>query len=128
MPDSIDLYVRVLAEALAASPIVRSSTILTDKRTLQSGLIRGDVYFPDGSRLHFRELLEAEATASRLMYSYHYLKADGTLIFRYDDTPHHSHLPGYPHHKHVGDESSVVSADPPGLESVLQEIQQGYPH
>jgi hypothetical protein len=32
-------------------------------------------------------------------------------------------LPTFPHHKHEGTESTVVSASPPDLQAVLAEIQ-----
>ena len=54
MPDSIDHYVQLLLEIVAAAPIVRSSNVVLDKRTLRSGLLRGDLYFLDGSSLHQR--------------------------------------------------------------------------
>jgi hypothetical protein len=46
--------------------------------------------------------------------------ADGNLIFRYDNAPHHPHLSTFPAHKHVG--SSVIDAEPPDLNDVLAEI------
>jgi hypothetical protein len=81
----------------------------------------------DGTRLHFRELIEASDKINKHMYSYHYQEADGALIFRYDDTPHHEGLPGFPHHKHSRNETNVVAADPPELIDVLNEIQSLYP-
>jgi hypothetical protein len=56
-------------------------------------------------------------------YTYQYMQADGTLIFRYDDTDHFPNLSGAPHHKHIG-ETEVVAAQPPSLQTVLQEIEQ----
>lgn len=46
------------------------------------------------------------------------------LAFRYDDTPHYPDLPGFPHHKHVDQESAVVPAKPPDLAAVVAEIEQ----
>jgi hypothetical protein len=56
----IEAYLQSLLDAVAASPIVRASNVTLDRRTLHAGLIRGDLYFADGSRLHFRELVEVE--------------------------------------------------------------------
>jgi hypothetical protein len=127
MPDSIDDYVQSLLRIVAAAHVVRSSNVVLDKRTLRSGLVRGDLYFLDGSRLHFRELIDVQTSTVRLMYSYHYQKADGALVFRYDDTPHHANVLGFPFHKHVSQEDNVIPAEPPDLRSVLQEIQNIYP-
>jgi hypothetical protein len=123
----IETYLKLLLDTVAASPIVHASNVVLDKRTPRAGLIRGDLYFADGSRLHFRELVEIQANVVRQMYSYHYQRADDSLIFRYDDTPHHSGLPNFPHHKHVGSETNVISVAPPDLPSVLREIEAMYP-
>lgn len=126
-PKLIEDYYQSLLEAIAASPLVRSSEVVSDKRASQIGLIRGDLYFADESRLHFRELVESQAdTVTRHMYSYHYQNADQTLVFRYDDTPHFPKLAGFPHHKHVGP-AHVISVEPPDLTAVLQEIENSYP-
>ncbi|MBI5566832.1 MAG: hypothetical protein HY870_18165 [Chloroflexi bacterium] len=72
----------------------------------------------------FRELVDLEATPSRLMYSYHYQRADASLVFRYDDTPHYPELPGFPHHKHADSEPAVLPVPPPDLVAVLDEIER----
>jgi hypothetical protein len=35
-----------------------------------------------------------------------YQHSDGTFVFRYDNTPHYSALPTFPHHKHEGSGSN----------------------
>jgi hypothetical protein len=49
MPGLIEEYVESLLNAAANSPVVSSSNIVVDKRTSRAGLIRGDLYFLDGS-------------------------------------------------------------------------------
>jgi hypothetical protein len=61
------------------------------------------------------------------MYSYHYQDAKQTLVFRYDDTAHFPNLAGFPHRKHIGSPAQVISAEPPDLTAVLQEIENSYP-
>ena len=78
--------------------------------------------FKNGSRLHFRELVTSEPSVQWVSYTYHYMRADETLIFRYDDSDHFPNLPSAPHHKHVG-ENDVIAADSPDLQSVLKEIE-----
>ena len=123
----IEAYLQSLLDLVAASPIVRASDVTIDKRTPRLGLIRGDLYFADDSRLHFRELVEAQDKVIRRMYSYHYQDTDANLIFRYDDTPHHPGLDTFPHHKHDGGETVVVTTVPPDLAAVLQEIEAIHP-
>jgi hypothetical protein len=123
----IEAYFRSLLAAIEASSIARASNVTLDKRTPQAALIRGDVFFADGSRLHFRELVELQAQVIRRMYSFHYQDADDYLIFRYDDTQHHPRLTSFPHHKHNGREQDVIDAAPPDLIAVLHEIESIHP-
>jgi len=127
MPSLIEEYMQSLLSAAADSPIISASNIVLDKRTNRTGLIRGDLYFLDGSRLHFRELVDIEEEIVRLMYSYHYQDSNANLVFRYDDTPHHPELVGFPHHKHVEQESKVATSEPPILAGVLKEIERIFP-
>ena len=119
----IDDYFRELANLLKSSRIIRSHEVTFDKRERDSGYIRGDIFFADGSLLHFREFVNAEFDSERISYTYHYQRADGTFVFRYDDSEHYPDLPNFPHHKHAGDESNVTSATSPDLASVLKEIE-----
>ena len=90
-----------------------------------AGLIRGEVYFVDGSILHLREFLDVETDVERLTYVYQYMDAVQRLIFRYDNSGHHKqlNLSTYPHHKHIGLEGSVIASSAPDLDAVLQEIE-----
>lgn len=119
----IDDYFQSITAVLAASPIVKSHSVAFDKRSPTAGYIRGDVYFLDDSLLHFREFVNTQFGVERFTYAYHFQRADGALVFRYDNTTHFPGLPNFPHHKHVGDESNVTSATPPDLATVLKEIE-----
>ena len=44
---------------------------------------------------------------------------DNQLIFRYDNSPHHSEITTFPHHKHLP--SGVYKADMPDLKDILEE-------
>jgi hypothetical protein len=123
----IEGYLQSLLDAVAASPIVRSSSISLDKRTLDVGLVHGELTFADDSCLYFRELVEMQAQVVRIMYSYHYQRVDGTLVFRYDDTPHFPALSQFPYHKHVGSQANAITAQPSDLVAVLREIEAMYP-
>jgi hypothetical protein len=95
-----------------------------DRRDKETGFLRGDLVFTNGSRLHFREFVNIKPgkPANRYMYAFQYMRADGTLVFRYDDADHFLKLPFAPHHKHIG-ENDLVAADAPDLQSVLKEIE-----
>lgn len=80
------------------------------------------IRFHDNSRLIIAERLQrvGPLNCKRTAYRFHYQRADGTLIFRYDNSPHYPHLATFPAHKHVGD--TVIAAEPPDLTDMLHEI------
>jgi len=123
MPASIDDYFRNLLERLSDSGVVRSSELNFDKRSTMLGLVRGQIYFVDGSILHIRELIDLHSDPARVMYVYHFQDPTGGLIFRYDNTAHHPELPGFPHHKHNSTDVAPVHGDPPDLVAVLAEVE-----
>jgi len=120
----IEEYFQALLQVVAASRLVRAQDIALDKRSAETGFVRGNLYFADNSRLHFRELVNAAQIIERVMYVYHYQAADETLIFRYDNTDHPTQFPDTPHHKHAGSQQNMFAVEPPDLARVLGEIEQ----
>ncbi len=123
MQTSIEGYFQSLQKIIAAATSITTSNITFEKRNAYIGFVRGDLYFADGSLLHFRELIDLRRVDVRSMYAYHYQHADRSLIFRYDNTKHFFELPHFPHHKHVGDETTVIPHRPPTLAAVIAEIE-----
>jgi len=119
----IEDYFQSLLQVIAASPSARTPDIAFEKRSPAIGHLRGNIYFKDDSLLHFRELVNLRLGDRPTVYVYHYQRADHSLVFRYDNSNHFPHLPGFPHHKHVNDETNVVSAVAPDLVTVLDEIE-----
>ena len=121
----IETYFRQIHKEIEACPVVRLVSIAEEKRGTHEGYIYGDLTFLDDSTLQFREYADVEDQIDRLMYSYHYTDAEGKLIFRYDNTGHHRKLKltTYPHHKHEGNQDSVLPSSAPVLATVLDEIQ-----
>jgi len=119
----IEDYFRQVDTLIANASIVHSSSITYDKRSSYIGFIRGDIYFVDGSLLHLREFVNVQHEVDRYVYVYHFQRPDGTMVFRYDNTPHYSDLASFPHHKHDGIETNVLSAPPPNLQMILAEIE-----
>ena len=121
----IEVYFQQIQAAIATCRVLQTSSVTYEKRGTSEGLIRGQLFFVDGSILHFREVVDVEVTVDRLMYTYHYMTAIKTLIFRYDNTGHHKklNLLTHPHHKHAGSEESVVAALASDLLTVLREVE-----
>lgn len=90
--------------------------------TTVGAIFQANARFYDGSRLLIVEEVERVSSRDvrRVAYKFHYQQTDGTLVFRYDDSPHHPHLSTFPHHKHAGD--SIIEAAVPDLADVLREI------
>lgn len=123
---SIDAYFAELQQIVSQAAIVMYHDVHMSIRGENVGFIRGEVTFLDGSMLHFREYVDAEAGVVRLMYSYHFMDVGDQLIFRYDNADHHRNLalPTHPHHKHDGSEESVLASSAPTFADVLAEIAQ----
>ena len=56
--------------------------------------------FKNGTILHIKDYLFLNG---KRKYSYHWQDADGNLIIRRDNSPHHSDIRTFPHHKHFPD-------------------------
>jgi hypothetical protein len=90
-------------------------------RSNQTSEFYARLRFLDDSQLQVVEKLIVERyTLIKARYAYHYQRADGNLVFRYDNVPHHPEIKTHPHHKHIGD--SVIATQPPDLSEVLREI------
>ena len=64
-----------------------------------------------------------EDTPMVLLYSFQYMTAEGTTIFRYDNREHHHGLPHFPHHKHVGPDERVIGCPQPSVSMIRDEIE-----
>ena len=121
---TLDDYFRLVDGLLSNLDIAYARQVSYDKRSHDTGFVRGQIIFVDGSVLHLREFVAVEQQIERYTYAYHYQRSDGSLIFRYDRTPHFPYLPNFPHHKHVHVETNVISASEPDLFSVIDEIRR----
>ncbi len=118
----IEQYFQSLLDLLASLPFVEAPDVNLEKRGELVGFIRGEVEFSDGSALFFRELIDLRLPLQKVMYAYHYQRADGSLVFRYDNTAHHKSVSTFPRHKHLSDEN-ITSFEIPTLEHILREIE-----
>lgn len=92
----------------------------------QSVVVEGRLRYWDSSLLRFYESVgERGLSLIKVEYVYQYQSGGGSLIFRYDNAPHHPEISSHPHHKHVGGQSGerIEAAHPPGLTEVLREIE-----
>lgn len=120
----IEEYFESIKAFLQSLSLSQPPEVEYDYRDRETGFLKGDLFFKDGSRLHFREFVQVKQSEPvyRYTYAFQYMKADGTLVFRYDDSKHFPHLSTAPHHKHTG-ENDVLAASAPDLFQVLKEIE-----
>lgn len=87
------------------------------------GNLRICLRFFDNSLLEISEAIHiVEGTFIWLSYRYHYQRADGSIVFRYDNAPHHPEVNTSPEHKHIAE--SVVSAHRPDIEKMLSGVKE----
>jgi hypothetical protein len=116
-------YLRQVREAIAASAGVRVERHREELFTATRANVRIRLRLPDGSFLEISEaLVVEEGVLSWISYRYHWQHANGRLILRYDNAPHHPEVESSPHHKHVGE--TVVASERPALPVLLAEIQR----
>lgn len=85
----------------------------------ERGNIRIRLRFSDNTLLEISEALQsAGGSLVWLSYRYHYQEPDGSVIFRYDSTPHHPEVSTHPEHKHL--KKSVIAASRPDIDKVLK--------
>ena len=104
-------YIDEIKSLLVALPFVVSFEMLREEALGTDGLYRLRAKLADGSELQMFERfhLVDDGTVAVGKYSFHWQKADGALLRRWDNAPHHSEIPSFPHHIHDGDEDHVKS-------------------
>jgi len=118
---NISEYFSHIRNQFSTFPFTGSIQITEDIRTSSEGFIKGNISFVDGSELSFREYVSTESEPpKRYSYSFHYSK-NQSLIFRYDNAPHHKEISSFPHHKHLK-ENEVLPCSIPTIETILTEI------
>ena len=121
---SIGSYLEAVKTRLLTDAIVDSFQIVRERATLSDGHLRVRVTLSNGSRFEFSEYVQFSASGAIkvVTYSYHWADAQNNLIRRWDNTPHHPTLSGFPHHIHDGATGSAVPSSPTNIFAVLDEI------
>ena len=86
------------------------------QQNAQRTYYRLSITFIDGSVLHVREYV----SITERNYSFHWQNQEGLLILRWDNSPHHRHLPNFPHHYH--ENGDVKPCEEMHLDTVLDII------
>jgi hypothetical protein len=118
---SLYAYLDRLENTLYSRQDITVEKLDIDVRAIRTSL-HAVIVFHDNSHLTIFERLEStnQRDFKRVSYRFHYQHADGSLIFRYDNSPHYPHLATFPAHKHLPDQ--VIAAETPDLADVLREV------
>ena len=119
----IELYFNKIFETLSLSFIISSFIVSRIRMTDDEGFIRVKCILSNADVLEFAEYVKIIHNQPQLTsYSYHWQRADGILVKRWDNVHHHPELDGFPHHWHKAD-GTVESSPPMSFQQVLFEIQ-----
>jgi hypothetical protein len=113
-----DYFLRVEG-VLREFPSIRSRVLTQKVYNDFQGYISGRIEFENRHSLEFTEVVDTEQTA-KIKYRYQYMDEKQSLIFRYDNVPHHKEVKSFPHHKHLS--KTVADSKEPNLNDVLLEI------
>ena len=119
----INRYLSRLYDTILSRSEIQIEAIHWERLPKDQGLIAADLRFFDGSLLSFDERVYVErGKVVKISYRYHYQRADGTLVFRYDNAPHHPEVSTFPDHIHT--EGRVEAAELPDLSEVLRRVDE----
>ena len=105
------------------APHVLRSDIRFEEIDTHECYIRGVLTLIGDYKLHIAEYVMTEPVLTRSKYRYHLQDANGTLIIRWDNAPHHSEIPTFPDHRHR--QSGIVEPSPSvSLNEVLDLVLQ----
>lgn len=113
-------YFREIKQLINSSKIIAESHTDFMEFDKAEGMTRGRLLFINGHVLEFMEYVIVGRPKPK--YRYQLADKNGTLIFRYDNAPHHPEIATYPHHKHTPEglsQSSEVK-----IAEVLKEIEK----
>lgn len=112
---ALDLLLTAGGESIEAFSLRPVTETLARMRTV--------IRFHDGSSLALRMRVDiSEGFPWVWDYSFHYMTAKGTTIFRYDDSDYHPGGENDPHHKHIGASERVIDCPQPSVSQIRDEI------
>ena len=119
-----EAYILHIERRLLNSSVVDYYRITRQRVTDADIFIQARITLVNGSYLRISEYGEGNDSGNIqvIMYTYHWMDADKNLIIRWDNAEHYPTLPGFPHHRHDGDEKNVLPGEPMNLFKVLDLI------
>jgi hypothetical protein len=128
MPDPV-AYLDEIEIALISSEFITAYTIVRNWANTDDGYVRIRATLINGDFLEASEYFVVQGDEIEAV-DYRYQWMDGSrsvLRRRWDNTPHHPNLDGFPHHCHVGQESHVIPGRPLSLLQFLSWLEAEIP-
>ena len=124
-PVDPESYLRTIEAALIESPVIRSYVIVRRWANTDDGYIRIRATLVNGDFLELAEYFVVEGSQIRTVdYRHQWMAADKRrLRRRWDSTPDHPHLPNFPYHVHVEEETNVHPDQPRSILNILTELE-----
>lgn len=115
-------YFNGLRQILILNEQVVSFKIVKEVFGNNDGFIGIKCLLTNGNVFEFAEYVQIGQKRKVMIetYSYHVQTAQGKLIKRWDNAPHHIEIATFPHHLHDG--NNIYEAKPATLVAVLKEI------
>ncbi len=104
-------------QLLDKSPVIKSYNVIDYKQGKNFYYIKVDASLVDDTRLSIRLYV----SDTEYKYSFHWQDKNADLIIRWDNSPHHTNIMTFPHHKHM--KGKVYPSKEVTLEDVLSIIQ-----
>ncbi len=112
--------------ALLASPFVTDTRVLHEQSLGNVGYFRIRGKLVNSDEFLFMERFRQRENAIAIeKYSFHWQRADGSLIRRWDNAPHHREISTFPDHLHEGSEENVLPHEAVDMFAVLRTIENG---
>lgn len=107
-------YLTEIQLALVNSAIIAEFQIIRTWANTDDGYIRIRATLTNGDFIEMAEYFTiSKEQAITVDYRYHWMNNNKlTMRKRWDNTPDHPELEGFPHHLHIGNESTVIPSSP----------------
>jgi hypothetical protein len=118
-------YYLDLQKAIRAAPHVLRIDMQFEEIDANECYVQGVLTLIGSFELYVAEYVVTEPVVTRPKYRYHLQTANGNLISRWDNAPHHSNIATFPDHRHDGQggvHANNSTSIPDILEAVLQFI------
>jgi hypothetical protein len=116
----IDEHLDEIEKIIKGDPLVILSDFQRIYTSQNTAYIKAKVRFIDNSFLSIFHHVHDENGLFGFDYRYHYMDSKNTMIFRYDNAPHHPEVQSSPHHKHTS--SGIKESEMPNIKDILSEI------